>query len=168
MPRAGGKMELRQCIGPADVILGMKARDRWEALRELLERVLPARGREHGEVLSALYDAEGCRCSAVGRSVIVAHAVTNAVRGLKVIFGRSERAIPWDAPDGRMVHLLWLLIHPPAQHGAYLDILAQTVRLCRCDRHRDALLEAPTPGEVIAVIAGAACARQEGGGPPGA
>lgn len=155
-------MELYQCISPADVILGMKARDRWEALRELLDRVFPARGAEHEAVLTALYDAEDARCSAVGRSVIVAHAVTDAVRGLKVIFGRSARAIPWDAPDGRMVHLLWLLIHSPAQHDAYLELLAQTVRLCRCDRHRNALLEAPTPEEIVSVIARAGCARPGG------
>jgi PTS system nitrogen regulatory IIA component len=155
-------MELYQCISPADVILGMKARDRWEALRELLDRVFPARGDEHEEVLSALYDAEGCRCSAVGRSVIVAHAVTGAVRGLKVVFGRSARSIPWDAPDGRMVNLLWLLIHSPAQHDAYLEVLSQTVRLCRCDRHRNELLAAPTTAEVLSVISRAGCARPGG------
>ncbi len=155
-------MELHQCIAPADMLLGMKARDRWEALCELLDRVFPDRGPAHASVLSALYDAERARCSAIGRSVIIAHAVTDEVRGLRVVFGRSVRPIPWDAPDGCTVNILWLFVHSPAEHDAYLELLSRTVRLCRCDLHRDGLLRARCAAEVFEVLSGADCARPEG------
>lgn len=154
-------MDLHQCIGPAGVILGMKARDRWEALCELVDRVFPDRGATHAEVLRMLYNAEQARCSAIGRSVIIAHAVTSAVRSLRVVFGRSARPIPWDAPDGCTVSILWLFVHPPADHDTYLDLLAQTVRLCRCDLHRGQLLETRSPAGILEVISGAGCARSE-------
>ncbi len=155
-------MELHQCIVPADMLLDMKARDRWEALRELLDRVFPDRGPVHASVLSALYDAERARCSAIGRSVIIAHAVTDKMRGLRVVFGRSSRPIPWDAPDGSTVSILWLFAHSPAEHDDYLELLSQTVRLCRCDLHRTGLLRARSTAEVFEVLSKADCARPEG------
>lgn len=157
-------MELYQCISAAEVILGMKAQDRWEALKELLERIYPSRGDERLTVLRNLYAAEGHGCTAIGRSVIVAHAVTGSVRGLRVVFGRSAHSIPWNAPDGLTVNLLWLLIHSPNEQDDYLEVLAQIVRLCRCTRHREELLAATIPAEVLGVISCAGCAHPEDSG----
>lgn len=157
-------MELHQCISAANVILGMKARDRWDALKELLDTLFPSREPERLTVLRNLFAAEGHGCTAIGKSVIIAHAVTESVRGLRVVFGRSAHPIPWNAPDGLTVNLLWLLIHSPSEQDDYLEVLAQIVRLCRSTRHREELNAATTPAEVLRVVSCARCAHPEGSG----
>jgi mannitol/fructose-specific phosphotransferase system IIA component (Ntr-type) len=145
-------MDLHRYISKYDIISDMKARDRWAALEELLGRVLPKGSRPFDSVLHALCQADMIKCSAVGRSVTVAHAVAEEVAGLRVVFGRSKAGIPWDAPDGRTVNLLWLLVHPAREHDRYLSMLSQIVRLCREDGNRKSLLEAASARDIREVI----------------
>lgn len=142
-------MNLQGYLSKASIILDLEATDRWEALDEMVSLVLPRSSREYEKVSRSLRDAESKKCSAVGRSVSIIHAITEDVPGLKVVFGRSKEGIPWDAPDGRKVNLLWLLIHPEREQAEYLELLAQAVRLCRRSEVREKLRTAATAEEAL-------------------
>ncbi len=153
-------MEVYKYLEKDKMVLDMKARDRLGALSELLQRVFPARTPEHEKVLRILCEAEDKRCSAVGRATIIAHAVIDGVREMELVFGRSKTGIPWDAPDGRLINLLWLFIHPLGTNELYLDALAQTVKICRRSESWKQLMELPTPEEIIDTVSRAGV-RQE-------
>lgn len=147
-------MELLRYLAPGNIVLDMKSRDRWDAIDELLSAAFPYAGPKYEKVLRSLRDAEGKKCSAVGRSVTIIHAITEDIPDLKIVLGRSKRGISWDAPDGRVINLFWLLIHPEREQDRYLKLLAQAVRVCRDDEKRRRLIQASTPEEVITTITG--------------
>jgi len=145
-------MQLHRHIGRYGIIPDMKARDRWAALTEMLSRLLPKGSRAFKRVLGTLCRADVMKCSAVGRSVTVSHAVAKELPSLKIVFGRSKAGIPWDAPDGRTVNFLWLLVHPEQEHERYLQALSQVVRLCRDEENREKLMEAETQKEIRQIL----------------
>jgi PTS system nitrogen regulatory IIA component len=146
-------MELSRFIKRKRIILDMKSRDSWSALGELLEKVLPAGSPECENVLKTLRDTESRKCSAVGRCIIIAHAVSSAVKDIVVVLGRSRQGIPWRAPDGRMVNIMWLFIHPAGKPNRYLELLSQTMKICRRNETWNKLLKVSEPDEIIKMIA---------------
>jgi mannitol/fructose-specific phosphotransferase system IIA component (Ntr-type) len=146
-------MELSRFIKRERIILDMKSRDRWSALGELLEKVLPAGSPEYENVLKTLRDSESRKCSAVGRCIIIAHAVSSALKDIVVVMGRSRKGISWGAPDGRMVNIMWLFIHPAGKPDRYLELLSQTMKICRRNESWNKLVKASDADGIIEMIA---------------
>lgn len=60
----------------------------------------------------------------IGGGVAIPHARLEGVERPVLGFGRSTAGVEWDAPDGRPVHLVFLLLTPIEEHGLQLQILA--------------------------------------------
>ena len=146
-------MELQDLINRRRVVLDMKATDRWAALDEVLSVLFPDGGPECDAVRTQLRNAELKRCSAVGRTVTILHCIVEKAKGIKIALGISRKGIPWNAPDGRVINLIWLMVHPESEQQTYLRLLAQAMRVCRDPDNRRKLVNAATADDVKAVIA---------------
>lgn len=145
-------MELQGYIHRRNVLLDMKAGNRWTALEELLDAIFTRSGPNQQELLQALRSAESRKCSAVGRSVTILHIISEKVRSAVVGLGVSRKGIPWEAPDGRVVNIIWLLIHPEEKQGTYLRLLSQAMRICRDPECREKLVNAASSDEVKSLV----------------
>lgn len=146
------KMELYKYLNSDRILLKMETVDRFQALKELLGTIFPEGSEEYMKVLPLLLETEKKRCNAIGRGVAVAHAVSDEVDELTVAFGRSDKGIPWHAPDEREVNLVWLIIHPEKGAEKYLYMLAQVMIICRRSVCRSVLSMAQVPADVIRVV----------------
>ena len=63
-----------------------------------------------------------------GGGLAIPHARFDGTGRAALVFGWSRGGIHWDAPDGRPVHLVVLLLSPVAEHGLQLQILAALAR----------------------------------------
>ena len=88
----------------------------------------------------------------VGWGVAFPHAKTKAMKGIVIAFGRSTGGVEFGAMDGKPVHLFFLIAAPEDTIGAHLNVMARLSFLMKSQPHRDRLLAAKNPGEVMELL----------------
>jgi len=88
----------------------------------------------------------------VGWGVAFPHAKTRAMKGIVIAFGRSAKGIPFEAMDGKPVHLFFLIAAPEDTIGAHLNVMARLSFLMKGQENRDRLMAAKNAGEVMEVL----------------
>ena len=82
----------------------------------------------------AIRDAVWAREQTMGtgleRGVAVPHARLEGVEKAVVAVGISTAGIDFDAPDGKAVHLIFMVVTPVVDNGVQLQILADVSRTC--------------------------------------
>ena len=109
----------------------LRASDKKEALQHLSEEVSRLTGLTQREVFDALLQRERLGSTGFGRGIAIPHVKFKALKSIVCMFARVEPAIPFDAPDGEPVDLIFLLLGPEHASGDHLKALARISRLVR-------------------------------------
>jgi mannitol/fructose-specific phosphotransferase system IIA component (Ntr-type) len=108
------------------ILLSLKSKDKRGAIQELVQAAKKAHDGEKfavAEVVDAIVDREKKGSTGIGGGVGIPHAKLDGVRDLIGAFGRSSAGIDFAAVDGAPVHLVFLILAPPAKNDAYLETL---------------------------------------------
>jgi fructose-specific phosphotransferase system IIA component len=122
-------------------------------IRELVELAARSKLVRDKELLEEeVIKREKLVTTGVGWGVAFPHAKTRAMKGIVIAFGRSTKGIPFEAMDGKPVHLFFLIAAPEDTIGAHLNVMARLSFLMKGQENRDRLLAAKNPGEVMEVL----------------
>lgn len=102
----------------------LRARDMRAAIDELAQNVAQAAGIDPAALSRCAWEREQTASTALGNGVAVPHARVDGAPGFCVGAGISRAGIDFNAPDGKPAHVLFLLVSPPDDDGAQLEILA--------------------------------------------
>jgi fructose-specific phosphotransferase system IIA component len=124
-----------------------------DVLQELAGLVGSSRMVTDGErLLADIRERENLVTTGVGYGVAFPHAKTRAVKGIVIAFGRSAGGIDFDAMDHKPVNLFFLIAAPEDAIGAHLNVMARLSYLMKSEENRDRLLNASSPGDVLALM----------------
>ncbi len=133
-------MDLNQFFGGNPRVVDLKAKDRWEAIDELIGH-LAAFGRirrEHVDAISvAVKKRESSTSTGIGFGIGIPHASTELVSEAVGMIGRSRSGISFDALDGQSVTLVALFLVPQGQFQKHLYTLANIAKLLHDPKVRD-------------------------------
>ena len=104
------------------------------------------------QVFDSLFAREKLGSTGLGQGIAIPHG---RVKGLKNAVGalvRLKTAIPFDAPDGQGVTLIFLLMVPDRATDAHLQILSELAEMFSDRTFRDQLLAAATASDLHALI----------------
>jgi nitrogen PTS system EIIA component len=105
-----------------------------------------------GVVFDSLFAREKLGSTGLGQGVAIPHG---RIKGLKKAAGamiRVRNAVPFDAPDGQNVKLIFVLLVPERATDEHLQILSELAQMF-CDKpFREKLLGAATPDELRQLI----------------
>lgn len=107
-----------------------------------------------GQVFDSLFAREKLGSTGLGQGVAIPHG---RVKGLKNAVGavvRMRAPIPFDAPDGQGVSLIFLLMVPDKATDAHLQILSELAEMFSDRAFREQLLAAPSAADLHALITG--------------
>lgn len=103
-------------------------------------------------VFDSLFAREKLGSTGLGQGIAIPHG---RIKGLKAAAGaliRMRSAVPFDAPDGQNVGLVFVLLVPERATDEHLQILSELAQMF-CDRvFREKLLNAATPDELLQLI----------------
>jgi PTS system nitrogen regulatory IIA component len=125
-------LDITDFVAPDRVIVGFRANSKSHLLVELARRAATATGLRQKQIGDALEAREALGSTGMGAGIAIPHA---QIAGLDLFYGlfvRLDRAIDYDAIDGRPVDLVFLLLIPP-KTKEHLQALA-----CISRRLRDA------------------------------
>jgi len=108
--------------------------------------------KDRDELLKDIKDREELVTTGVGYGVAFPHAKTRSAKGIVIAFGRSAEGIDFDAMDHKPVNLFFLIAAPEDAVGAHLNVMARLSYLMKSEENRQQLLDASSPGDVLALI----------------
>jgi len=109
-------------------------------------------GIARSQVFDSLFAREKLGSTGLGQGIAIPHG---RIKGLKSATGavvRVRDAVPFDAPDGQGVKLIFVLLVPERATDEHLQILSELAQMF-CDKpFRERLLGAATPEELHQLI----------------
>ncbi len=131
----------------------MKAKDKIEAIKELVDYMVANKFVENGErFLSALAKRENLESTGIGDGIAIPHARTDAVKNLVLAFARSNTGVDFSSIDGKPSHLIFVIASPEKKKSEYIMALAKLSRLLRKQSVREQLRKADNPEEIMNII----------------
>jgi fructose-specific phosphotransferase system IIA component len=146
-------MRLSELLKPANIKLGLEAKVKNEAIKELVD-LLAANGevQDAKKVMDAVLERETTRTTGIGNGLAIPHGKCTGTDHLIMALGKARHPIDFQAIDGRPVTWIWLLTSPPDKTGPHIHALARISRLMTIDKFRQALAGAKTPEEVVDIV----------------
>jgi mannitol/fructose-specific phosphotransferase system IIA component (Ntr-type) len=138
----------------------LRGRTKDGVLKEMTE-VLAGEREVHDPqlLLEMLKRRETLGSTGIGQGVAIPHGRSLATSKLKVAFARSKKGVPFDAMDGKPVHLVFLIVAPYRDpKNEYLPLLGKIVEAVKTDTMRKALMEVETFEDLKSVLTDAVSA----------
>ena len=135
-------MDLDDFLGPKPSVIDLRAKDRWEAIEELVGHLVAGnkiKPEHKAAIVAAVTQRERAMSTGVGFGIGIPHAASDLVSDVVAVIGRSQKGIPFDALDGKSVKLVVLFLVPTGQFQKHVDTLANIAKLLHRDDFRDGL-----------------------------
>ena len=104
------------------------------------------------EVFDSLFAREKLGSTGLGQGIAIPHG---RIRGLKEAMGalvRMRHPIPFDAPDGQNVSIIFVLLVPDRATDMHLQILSELAQMFSEKPFREQLLAAPSAAELHRLV----------------
>lgn len=135
--------------------LGLKEKEKTKLIAELADIVVKSgRIKNKKAVFKAILEREKLGSTAIGNGVAVPHAKIKGIKKPLLTLGRSAKGVDFDALDGEMTYLFFMLISPQEEVGLHLKILAKISHLVRDKFIVERLKKINDKGEIFAIISG--------------
>lgn len=146
-------MKISDYLNPGDIIPMLASTSKNEVLGELAAGLA---GRHDGidgnQLLNVLKERENLGSTGIGGGVAIPHAKLDSARSIMAVLGRSSEGIPFDAIDGKPVHLFFLLVARGETFEIHLKLLARISRILKNPSFRKCLLDARDTETIYEVI----------------
>jgi PTS system nitrogen regulatory IIA component len=146
-------MKIMEFLNKKAVTASMKASDKEEAIRELVDLLAKADEiKNKEELVKALLTRESLGSTGIGQGIGIPHAKSQNVKNLVAAFGLSQKGVNFDSLDGEPVHIFFLLIAPEESAGPHLKALARISRMLKDKFFREMLKKAKDEKEILHTI----------------
>jgi nitrogen PTS system EIIA component len=145
--------QLTEWLQPQDIVLDVDVWDRRRALELAAMRIGAANGIDPAPVLRALWRREQVGTTAIGQGVAIPHARISGITRPLTLFMRPRIAMDFDAPDGKPVsNLLVIMVPADGDSNDHLQLLALVAQAFSDPAFRSRLSAASSTAEVAAVF----------------
>lgn len=136
------------------VRIPLESRDKPGLINELAQLVAAVSGvpEEAPAIQQAVEEREAVLSTGIGGGVAIPHGKTGVVGGLVMVAGVTPEPVDFDSLDGEPVRILLMLVGPESAAGPHVKALSRISRLLRHDAVKEALVEAETAEEFLAVV----------------
>jgi PTS system fructose-specific IIC component len=148
-------MLLSEMIQEDVVRVGLAARDKWEAIEELVDVLIAAHELRLGnraEVIEAVQTREKSSSTGLNHGLAVPHGAVDCVKELVAALGTSAEGIPFESVDESPARVIILLVIPRDQFPQHMRTLAGVSGLANRDELRTRILAASSASDVIQAL----------------
>ena len=146
-------MELEKYLSPDLLCLNIKEANKDRVIADMVRLLCGVHRMDSAqEILKTVFAREQDRSTGIGNGVAIPHARTDLVKNIFLSFGRSRTGVEWGSMDGKPAHFIFLVVGPAKASEEYLRVLADISRLMTRASVRNALLELPSPADVLRIM----------------
>ncbi len=148
-------MNLGDILSTDQIIVDLKAVDRWQAIDELIDKLVATgkiKSADRASIISVVRKRESSMSTGIGFGIGLPHASTELIQEVVGALGRSQEGVNFEALDNQPVNLVMLFLVPQGQFQKHLHTLATIAKLLHRREFRQALEDAPTASEMYRII----------------
>ena len=106
-----------------------------------------------GLVFDSLFARERLGSTGLGQGVAIPHGRIKGLKDAIGVFVRLAQPVPFDAPDGKAVNLVFVLLVPEHATEKHLEILSELAQMFSDRALREAMAQAPDAAALHQLIA---------------
>ncbi|MHC4787868.1 MAG: PTS sugar transporter subunit IIA [Planctomycetota bacterium] len=146
-------MDLATLISENTVRVPLEGFDKEEAIAELVEVLVRAgKVQDRDGVLEALYARESKGSTGIGGGVAIPHAKHPEVERVVLAVGVSRDGIEFDAADGELVYLVFLVLAEAHNPGPNVEVLADIGHLMQVPGVYEEMISAQSARDLMEAI----------------
>ncbi len=150
-------MNIREAVRPNLVFLGLEADSSEQAIARMADELGRASGLDAALIQSVLDERERLGSTSVGNGFAIPHSKLDGLEEIVVaLMGFDDGVEFGGARNTSTVSFFFVVLSPPDQPAAHLQVLSQIARLLKREEVRDGLLAAGDVDGVMKAIQGAA------------
>jgi mannitol/fructose-specific phosphotransferase system IIA component (Ntr-type) len=149
-------MKIQKLIDADQVYLDLEARDLVQALEVVADAAADGIGLDPRAVVQELLEREKLGSTSVGDGFAIPHCKIANLKEIAVFLARFASDVDFGASDEQPVRFFFVVLSPPDQPAAHLQVLSQIVRVLKREELRTQLMTAHDSEEVIEVLRTAA------------
>lgn len=134
---------IAKLLPPANVVVGLEASSKKRAFEQAGLLFENNHGIGRSTVFDSLFAREKLGSTGLGQGIAIPHG---RIKGLKDALGafiRLAEPVPFDAPDGRPVSMLFVLLVPEQANEHHLQLLSALAQMFSDRPFREQLMSAP-------------------------
>ncbi len=140
-------------LSPETVVAGMDVGDKPGLFEQLGALFETSRQLDRAKVCDSLRSREKLGSTAIGHGVAIPHGRVKGLRQAKGAFVRLKNPIPFDAPDGQPVSLVFALLVPEQATDMHLMILGELAQMFSEKDVREQLLRIADVATIYRLLA---------------
>lgn len=144
---------ISRLLPPSNVLLDLPASSKKRAFEQAGLLFENNNGVARATVFDSLFARERLGSTGLGQGVAIPHGRIKGLKEAVAAFVRLAEPVPFDAPDGRPVRLLFFLLVPEQATQQHLDILSELAQMLSDKPFRENLLRLTEAGAVHAMLA---------------
>lgn len=156
---------IAKLLPPANVVVGLEASSKKRAFEQAGLLFENNHGIGRSTVFDSLFAREKLGSTGLGQGIAIPHG---RIKGLKDALGafiRLAEPVPFDAPDGRPVTMLFVLLVPEQANEHHLQLLSELAQMFSDRAFREQLMGAPDSLAVHGLFAGWGSDASDDGSP---
>ena len=156
---------IAKLLPPANVVVGLEASNKKRAFEQAGLLFENNHGIGRSTVFDSLFAREKLGSTGLGQGIAIPHG---RIKGLKDALGafiRLAEPVPFDAPDGRPVTMLFVLLVPEQANEHHLQLLSELAQMFSDRAFREQLMSAPDSLAVHGLFAGWGSDASDDGSP---
>lgn len=114
------------------IVTDLKALDKWDAIRQLTNFLIRTHRVEHimrHELYASIVEREKGISTALGKGVAIPHGRISKGPAIQGVLGICRDGVEFDAPDGKPVHIIVLIVTPENHEDKHLQVLASLAEM---------------------------------------
>ncbi len=146
-------MRITDLINKDSVKLNLKSNDKPSVIDEIVELVNNSGNLSDKEAYKkAILAREEQSTTGIGEGIAIPHAKTSAVKNACLAAGVSKEGIDYEAFDGSLAHLFFMIAAPEGANNTHLEVLSRLSTILMDEEFRSRLINATSVDEFINLI----------------
>lgn len=124
------------------IVVGLEAGSKKRVFEQVGLMFENVQGLSREQVFDALFSREKLGSTALGQGIAIPHGRIKGLKNACGAFYRLTTPVPFDAPDGKPVGLMFILLVPQVATEFHLQLLSELAQMFSDREFREALLAA--------------------------
>ena len=137
---------IAKLLAPANIMLNLDISSKKRMFEQVGLLFENNQGIARSLVFDSLFARERLGSTGLGQGVAIPHGRIKGLRDAVGAFIRLQTPVPFDAPDGQPVNLIFVLLVPEQATEQHLQILSELAQMFSDKTLRRQLVEAPDAG----------------------
>ena len=143
---------MEKIISRERIKLNISDLDKWSVIEDLAALIADTCESDREVLVTDTLEREEKGSTGIGEGIAIPHARTTGVTELVGALGISKEGIDFESSDGRLCHLIFLILAPPEESTRYLKALSAVAFIGKDPESVSRLKSAASPDEVIAIL----------------